>query len=308
VSTLQSASALLMVRPTTFGFDGETAASNAFQHKPSVSGSTVRERALTEFDAAVKTLQKHDIDVTVFEDPDSTEKPDAVFPNNWLSMWPDGHVYLYPMAAESRRKERSMAALELLKQRFAITKLTDLSSNEASDIFLESTGVMIFDHNAKIVYGCLSVRCDETLFRAHAAELGYTPVIFHAYDSDSVPIYHTNVLMGLQSTSAVVCLEAITDAGERGKLVENLESTGHEVIAITEAQMRAFCGNTLEVQNKHGQLFLALSQTAYDAFTPEQRDRLSQDKTLLPLAVPTIETIGGGSVRCMLAEIFLPGQ
>jgi hypothetical protein len=306
VSTPQSAPSLLMVRPTTFGFDKETVSSNAFQHELAISRNTIRERAVAEFDAAVTTLRKYGIHVTIFEDFEAAEKPDAVFPNNWLSMWPDGHIYLYPMAAKSRRKERSNAAVELLKEQFIVNSLTDLSDSEKFGRYLESTGVMIFDHVARVVYGCLSARCDEELFIKHAGELGYSPIVFHAFDTHHVPIYHTNVLMGLQSTTAVVCLEAITDTSECGKLVESLEKTGHEVIAITQAQMQAFCGNVLEIQNDKRELFLALSQTAYDAFTPKQREQLSIDKTLLPLSIPTIETVGGGSVRCMLAEVFLP--
>lgn len=302
----QSASSLLMVRPRTFGFDKETAESNVFQHQSTLSPHEIRQRANAEFEAAVDQLRDTGIEIIVFDDPEQTDKPDAVFPNNWLSMWPDGHVFLYPMATESRRKERSNAALEQLKQRFRLHKVTDLSSSEADGRFLESTGVMIFDHIAKVVYGCRSLRCDEILFREHADALGYQAVIFDAFDRDNYPIYHTNVLMGVQTTTAVVCLDAITDTLRKEAVVHQLTTTGHEIIDISHEQMNAFCGNVLEITNKEGECFLAMSQHAYDAFTQEQRERLSRDKTLLPIAIPTIETIGGGSVRCMLAEIFLP--
>ena len=306
MSTIQSASALLMVRPATFGYDEETAASNTFQHKPSISKDEVRQRASDEFQSAVDTLRAHGVAVSVFEDKETLPKPDAVFPNNWLSMWQNGSTYLYPMATESRRIERSDAALELLREQYRINEVIDLTSSELSGTYLESTGVMVFDHEAKIAYGCLSVRCDEELFEEHALSLGYTPITFTALDSKAVPIYHTNVLMGVQSTTAVLCLEALPHEDERDEVMGHLKRTGHDVIKISREQMNSFCGNVLEVQNKEGDLFLALSQTAYDAFTPEQRERLSRDKTLLPLAIPTIETIGGGSVRCMLAENFLP--
>ncbi len=304
--SMQSAQHLLMVRPTTFGFDDETALSNTFQQKSPLSKEEIRNRALAEFTNATEKLRSHSIDVTIFEDSEEAEKPNAVFPNNWLSTWPNGHIYLYPMATESRRTERSGAALSLLDDEFLVQNVVDFSSTEIQGKYLESTGVIIFDHEAKLAYGCMSLRCDKDLFNEHVKGLGYTPVPFHAFDASGMPIYHTNVLMGVQSTTAVVCLEAIPDGEEQDIIIQHLKNTGHTIIPITHSQMTSFCGNVLEVQNIKGERFLLLSQTAYDAFTPEQRDQLSKDKTLLPLAIPTIETIGGGSVRCMLAEIFLP--
>lgn len=295
-----------MVRPTTFGFDEQTGQTNAFQTHMDLSQQEVQERALKEFDAAVAKLRAQGITVVVFEDTDPRPKPNAVFPNNWLSMWPDGQVYLYPMATESRRIERSEGALQALQKEFIISDISDLSSSEQQNEYLESTGVMIFDHVYKYVYGCISPRCDERLFLEHAHVLGYEPVLFRAYDQNGTAIYHTNVLMGVQSTTAVVCAEAITDPTERALVLATLEHTGHEIVEITQAQMAAFAGNVLEVRNPAGKRFLVLSQTAYDALTQEQRAVLQQDKTLLPINIPTIETIGGGSARCMLAEIFLP--
>jgi hypothetical protein len=301
----QSAKAVLMVRPTSFGFDEQTAVSNAFQNKPTEAQDEILAHANDEFQQAVNTLSANGIEVLTFEDDITPPKPNAVFPNNWFSSWSDGQVFLYPMATESRRIERSDAVLDALKKYFKVSNVTDLSDSEKDRQYLESTGVMIFDHVNKIVYGCTSVRCDETLFKDHAEKLGYKPVLFHAYDENGVAIYHTNVLMGVQSNTAVVCLDAVTDETERKTLVMSLEETNHEVINITHAQMNAFCGNVLELQNQAGKHFLALSQTAYDNFAPKQREQLSRDKTLLPLSIPTIETIGGGSVRCMLGEIFL---
>jgi hypothetical protein len=299
----------MMVRPTSFGFNQQTAKTNNFQRKPTVSASTLRRQAAAEFEAMVTALRSHGIHATIFEDPDcSQRKPDAVFPNNWLSTWTNGHVFLYPMATASRRVERSFSALQALSQEFKITHVTDLSETEHYGAYLESTGVMIFDHQNKIVYGCISPRCDASLFASHALQLGYTPVMFHAYDLAGVAIYHTNVLMGIASTTAVICTEAIADQVERSAVIQSLEGSGHKVVDITQAQMASFCGNVLELQNDHGELFLAMSQTAYDAFTPAQRTILSQDKTLLPFDIHTIETVGGGSVRCMLGEVFLPRQ
>ncbi len=306
MTDFQAAQSLLMVRPTSFGFDKETAQSNAFQHKPTIPHREVLERANTEFQEAVETLQNYGVRVIVFEDAPTPEKPDAVFPNNWLSTWSDGTIYLYPMATESRRIERTSAVIDLLREQWEVSHIIDLSASENEGKYLESTGVMIFDHIHKIVYGCLSIRCDEELFATHATSLGYKSVIFHAVDNAGIPIYHTNVLMGVQSQTAAVCLDVIKDPNERELVIKTLEETGHVVIPITEAQMGAFCGNILEVKNTAGKHFIALSQTAYDNFTAEQRSLLSQTAELIPLAIPTIETIGGGSIRCMMAEIFLP--
>lgn len=305
MKSTQSATAVLMVHPTSFGFDEQTAVSNTFQRQLSASHKTILARASTEFDAAVATLRAHGIDVIAYDDAPTPAKPSAVFPNNWLSTWRDGSVYLYPMTTESRRVERDENVLDALADNFELKQVTDLSSNEISGKFLESTGVMVFDHVRRIAYGCVSERCNPGLFRAHARQLGYKPHLFYAHDSTGTPIYHTNVMMGVQTSTVVVCLDAITNTAERAKLSIALKSGGRELVEITAAQMAAFCGNVLELRNAQGKRFLAMSQTAYDNFTPNQRRALSRDKTLLPLAIPTIETIGGGSVRCMLAEIFL---
>lgn len=306
MKTNQSTSAVLMVRPTSFGFNEQTALTNTFQNHTDLSSDEVHVRANEEFTNMVAKLRENGVHVTVFEDSDPQPKPDAVFPNNWFSTWDDGHVYFYPMATQSRRIERSYAAVQALAQDFKITETTDISPAETYGIALESTGVMIFDHPNKIVYGCISPRCDASLFTSHALELGYKPVLFHAYGEDCTAVYHTNVLMGVQSTTAVICAEAITDEDERELVITSLRNTGHEVVEISQAQMSSFCGNVLELQSDNGELLLAMSQTAYDNFTNEQRDALAADKTLLPFSVPTIETIGGGSVRCMLGENFLP--
>lgn len=306
MQTNQSTPAVLMVRPTSFGFNEETALTNTFQNHTSLTADEVRVRANQEFDNMVAQLRENGVHVTVFEDNDSQPKPDAVFPNNWFSTWNDGHVYFYPMATESRRVERSYGAVQSLAREFKITGTTDISPAETYGIALESTGVMIFDHINKIVYGCISPRCDASLFTSHALELGYKPISFHAYDQDGAAVYHTNVLMGIQATTAVICAEAILDENERQLVLTTLQDTGHEVVRLSQTQMSAFCGNVLELCNEDGGLLLAMSQTAYDNFTDEQRLVLGADKILLPFAVPTIETIGGGSVRCMLGENFLP--
>jgi len=306
MADIQSAQSVLMVRPVSFGFDQETAQSNTFQHALPLTKRALQEQACREFDAAVQELRAHGISVTVFEDAPEPEKPDAVFPNNWLSTWADETVYLYPMATDSRRIERSEAAILFLKKQWNIKQIIDLSASENKGHYLESTGVMIFDHIHKVVYGCLSVRCDKLLFEQHAKELGYEPIVFYAVDGSGVPIYHTNVLMGVQTSTAVVCLEAIIDSTERALVEGTLQKTGHDVISITLAQMNAFCGNILEVRDQSGKPYIVMSQTAYSAFTETERTRLSKTAQLLPIAIPTIEIVGGGSARCMMAEMFLP--
>lgn len=302
----QSSRAVLMVRPTTFGFDEQTAKTNSFQKHVSLAQNDVLRRANDEFDAAVVKLRSAGITVLVFEDKDDQAKPNAVFPNNWVSTWPNGWVCTYPMATPSRRTERSPAALDMLGKAFEVKKLHDLSGAEQNHQYLEGTGVIIFDHLNKIAYACISPRCDETLFRKHVHDLGYQPVAFHAYDQKDKAIYHTNIMLGIQTTTAVVCAEAITDAGEHTQVMNTLIETGHQVVDITTEQMNHYCANVLELQNGKGERFLALSQGAYDNFTPAQRELLSKDKTLLPVALPTIEAVGGGSFRCLLAEVFLP--
>ncbi len=304
--SLQSTDSVFMVSPTSFGFDPQTAETNSFQHDVTLTQNQVREQVRQEFNTMVTGLRHHGVRVEVFDDPETVEKPNAIFPNNWFSTWPDGQVYLYPMATASRRIERSQMAIDQLYASHNISKLIDISDNEKNGRYLESTGVLVFDHINKTVYACLSERCDESLLRDHAATLGYEPVAFYAYDESGAAIYHTNVLMGIQTTTAVMCAEAITDVSEREFVLEKLRESGREVVEITQPQMSQFCGNVLELQTADGRLSLAMSESAFQAFTGNQREVLARDKTLLPFSIPTIETIGGGSVRCMLAEIFLP--
>jgi hypothetical protein len=210
------------------------------------------------------------------------------------------------MATASRRVERTGQALEVLRAQFELRDVVDLSGAEAKGKFLESTGVIVFDHASRVAYACESMRCDGKLFKRHVTELGYEPFLFRADDQHGTTIYHTNVMMGVQSTTAVVCLEAVRSPQKRRELVKSLERTGHEVVDISFEQMDQYCGNVIELANASGERCLLLSQSAYDAFTPEQRKVLGRDKTLLPVAVPTIQAVGGGSVRCMVAEVFLP--
>ncbi|TYZ14201.1 amidinotransferase [Hymenobacter lutimineralis] len=304
---MQSARAVFLVRPTRFAFNAETALSNHFQQTiGGLSAEEVQTRAFAEFDAMAAQLRAHDMTVVVFDDTPEPHTPDAVFPNNWLTLHPDGRVLLYPMCAPNRRAERRPDILAALAQQFQIREVVDLSGAEQQGRFLEGTGSIIFDHIHRVAYACLSPRTDAALFRQVADQLGYRAVVFHAQDAQGQEIYHTNVMMGLGARFAVVCLDSIRDATERADVVDSLTATGHQIITISLEQVSRFAGNVLTLQPTRGRELLAMSQSAFEAFTPAQRTALAHYCELLPLSIPTIETIGGGSVRCMLAEIFLP--
>ncbi|MCB2407909.1 citrulline utilization hydrolase CtlX [Hymenobacter lucidus] len=305
---MQSASTVFLVRPVRFAFNAETAASNHFQQAiAGLSDAEVQEKAFAEFDNLAATLRGKGMQVLVFDDTPEPAKPDAVFPNNWGTFHPDGRVLLYPMCAPNRRAERRPDILAQLSQQFALTEVVDLSHYEAQNRFLEGTGSIIFDHLHRVAYACVSARTDAGLFADVAAQLGYRPVAFHSYDQQGQEIYHTNVMMCVGARFAVVCLESITNATEQAAVTESLESTGHEIVPISLAQVARFAGNMLTLQPAAGaRELLAMSQSAFEALMPAQRATLGQYCELVPLPIPTIETIGGGSARCMLAEVFLP--
>jgi hypothetical protein len=302
MSTL--ASAVLMVVPTTFGYDGQTAASNGFQKQTSLDIKTLRQRARQEYDDCVAKLRAAGITVISFDYGSKNDIPNAIFPNNWVTTWPDGRVYLYAMATESRRRERSLLAVEAVRKHFQVTSVLDLSKSEADNRFLEGTGVIVFDHKNKIAYGCQSLRLDPGLFNDHANTLGYTPILFNATDQSGRPVYHTNVLMGVQSSTAVICAEAI-DPKDRQRILDRLASTSHQVIELTYQQMRAYCGNIIQLRGTDNQSVLLTSKSAWEAFTASQRALLGHANKVVNVSIPTIQAAGGGSVRCMVAEIFL---
>ncbi|MDF7810844.1 arginine deiminase-related protein [Hymenobacter sp. YC55] len=304
---MQSTNTVFLVRPARFGFNLETAASNYFQQAiADLDAPTVQALAFAEFDAMVASLRAKGIEVVVFEDTPEPAKPDAVFPNNWLTLHPDGRVLLYPMCAPNRRPERRPDILDALRQHFTVTEVLDLSAHEQEGRYLEGTGSIIFDHEHRIAYACLSPRTDAGLFAEVATQLRYRPVTFHAHDAHGLEIYHTNVMLSIGSGFAVVCLESIVNTAERAAVVASFSLTGHEIVDISLAQVAHFAGNMLALQSATGATLLAMSQRAFDALTPTQHATLSKYCELLPLPIPTIETIGGGSVRCMLAEVFLP--
>ncbi|SFQ26174.1 citrulline utilization hydrolase CtlX [Hymenobacter arizonensis] len=299
------ANTVLLVRPASFGFNAETAVSNHYQQQ--MTGASLATQVLAEFDAAVATLRGRGLRVLVFDDASEPPKPDAVFPNNWFSTHADGQLLLYPMCAPNRRAERQPELVATLAREFAVREVVDLSGTEQDNRFLEGTGSIIFDHTHRVAYAGLSPRTDAALFEQVVQRLGYQPVAFRATDAQGHEIYHTNVMMCVGPGFAVVCLDSIADAAERAAVVASLAATGHEIVAISQAQIGQFAGNMLALApTAGGQPLLVMSQQAHDALAPAQRQTLGRYAELVPLAIPTIETVGGGSARCMLAEIFLP--
>jgi hypothetical protein len=304
----QICAAILMVRPKNFGFNAETAATNHFQQ---FGAADVRLQARMEFDAFAAALAAEGVTVCVAEDSEEPRKPDAVFPNNWVSFHADGTVVLYPMQAVSRRAERRMAIVEQVARDtgFPVRRTLDLTHHEKEGRFLEGTGSLVLDHVARVAYACRSPRTDETVAREWAAELGYSLELFDATDAAGAPIYHTNVVMSVGTRTAVVALDNVA-AADRERVAGRLGSSGRDVVAITAAEMAAFAGNVLEVGSWDEHLgdfrILVMSRTARRALAPGKFARLSAgvDAVLAP-PVDVIERHGGGSVRCMLAEVFL---
>lgn len=303
---MQTTANILLIKPTGFSFNEQTAVSNAFQNKPDVNDEVLLQKAFDEFDAFANTLQSKGVTVTVITDTAFPQKPDAVFPNNWISFHADGTVVLYPMCAPNRRSERRMEIIEALKKSFRIETVIDLSFYEDENRFLEGTGSVVFDHQNKIGYACLSPRTDKGLLKKLCSILNYEPVYFNALDENGQEIYHTNVMMCVAENFAMICLDAIKNKTEKDKVIFSLGNTGHEIIDINFDQMKNFAGNMLALKSKQNKRLLALSQSAYDALSADQKMAIGKYVEMVPLSIKTIETIGGGSARCMIAEVFLP--
>ncbi len=297
-----------MIEPIAFGYNAETAKNNYFQVEQ--TGSDIQSKALAEFNTFVGKLREKGINVITIKDTLDPHTPDSIFPNNWVSFHKDGKVVLYPMFASNRRVERREDIIESIKdQGFEVAEIDDWSFSETQGHFLEGTGSMIFDHDNKIAYGSVSLRLDEKLFREFCTKYGFTPVVFHSFQTvgtERLPIYHTNVMMCVADKFVVICLDCIDDELERGKVVEAIKGSGKEIIEISEEQMQQFAGNMLQVQNKEGKKFLVMSQTAYQSLTPEQVAAIEKYCEIIYSDLNTIEVNGGGSARCMLAEVFLP--
>ncbi|WP_317203099.1 citrulline utilization hydrolase CtlX [Janthinobacterium sp.] len=302
---MQTAQHVLMIRPAHFLSNPQTAASNAFQ-RGGVDDAAAQRAALSEFDAYVALLRGAGVGVVVVEDTPLPHTPDSIFPNNWVSFQGDGSALLYPMEAPNRRQERRLAVLAAVEREFRIGRVADLAHFEADARFLEGTGSMVLDHDARIAYVCHSTRSHPEAMAAFVAQTGYQPLWFHARDRAGVAIYHTNVMMCIGSTLALVCLEAIGDGEERARVVAALGAAGKEVLAISFAQMEDFAGNMLELRGAGGRPVFAMSRRAWAALDDHQRGRISACATPVLAPIETIERLGGGGARCMLAEIFLP--
>lgn len=303
----QTTGHILMIRPSHFGFNEETAKNNSFQQKDdSLDAVSVSEKAIREFDDFVAVLRSKGIQVIVIQDTDQPVKPDAVFPNNWVSFHEDGLVLTYPMYSANRRIERRQDIIEGLKEKFLVTKDYTFQHYEEEDLFLEGTGSLILDRENKIAYANLSPRTDLRLLDKWCVLTGYRKVHFLAKDRSGKDIYHTNVMMALGHNFCIICLDCIPASPEKEMLIRTLTDSHKEIIEITVDQMEHFAGNMLEVNNADGQYFLVMSTTAKKSLTEKQIASIERHAEIITGHIPTIETFGGGSVRCMMAEVFLP--
>lgn len=302
----QQPHALLMVRPASFGFNTETWISNAFQIKENIAKADMQMLALKEFDKVIADFHAKNISCLVADDTLIPEKPDAIFPNNWFSTHEDGTIVLYPMLAINRRHERRKDIIELLKKKYEVSKLIDWSAEENQGRILEGTGSIVFDHVNRVAYASRSSRTSEELLIRLCKQLGYYPFVFDAVDEEDVAIYHTNVLMWIGERVACVCLDAIRDEADQEKLLASFEQTKHKVVAISYAQIKTFAGNMLEIKDRSGSLYIAMSTSSFACLLPGQLNEISKHAEPLPVSIPSIEKYGGGGIRCMLAGIHLP--
>jgi hypothetical protein len=293
-----------MIRPVNFGYNTQTAESNAFQNRDN-DQQAVQQKALTEFDGFVDVLRHNGVNVTVISDTPEPHTPDSIFPNNWVSFHDNGDVILYPMQAANRRLERREDVIRRLEENFATNHVIDLSRFEVKDQFLEGTGSMVLDRENKIAYACLSPRTDAEVLKTFCDYMHYTAVTFDAFDQNGRAIYHTNVLMCIGTKFATVCLDSIHNNTDKQSIVNSLASYGKQIIDITFDQMNRFAGNMLEVKNDEGDSLIVMSQTAFNSLTGEQRSILEKYGKLVYADISTIEANGGGSARCMMAEVHL---
>jgi hypothetical protein len=293
-----------MIRPVNFGYNAETAVNNAFQVKG--KEDDVQNKALEEFDAFVNLLQQNGVDVTIAEDTGDPHTPDSIFPNNWVSFHNDGSLLLYPMYAVNRRAERKQHVLEMIAEKFSVDKKIDLSGYEKENIFLEGTGSMVLDRDNKIAYACLSPRTNEKVLADFCRQMGYTAVMFHAAGANGQAIYHTNVMMCVADKYVVICLDCVPDKNEKETLAHRIKQTGKEIIEISLDQMNHFAGNMLQVENREGGKLLVMSTQAFESLNDVQKKKLASFNKIIHSPLTTIETNGGGSARCMMAEVHLP--
>lgn len=306
----QTTDTILMIRPVNFRMNEQTAVNNYFQEELDLKNAEINTKAQQEFDAFVNKLEAVGITVVVVDDDETKDTPDSIFPNNWVSFHNNGDIALYPMFAENRRKERRDDIFNTLEEKgFAIENIVDYTSAEAEGVFLEGTGSIILDRVNRKAYCSLSPRADEDLFIEFCEDFEYTPVIFTAnqtVNDKRLAIYHTNVMMCLAETFAVICLDSIDDKKERKNILKHLKQDKKEVIAITEAQMHQFAGNMLQLRGDKNQRYLVMSAAAHKSLTKDQITKIEKHCPILSSSLETIETCGGGSARCMMAEVFLP--
>ncbi len=303
---------IMMIRPASFDFNQQTAINNYYQKVlEGLTPAEVQVKALAEFDEMVKQLQLHDVEVIVIQDDSTHPKPDAIFPNNWVSFHADGRVGIYPMYAINRRLERRHDILQILQEehQFGVTEVIDFTGYEKENKFLESTGSLVLDRVNKIAYAALSNRTNEVAVDDFCTQFNYEAVKFNAFQSiaqERLPIYHTNVMMSVADEFAVLCEGAIDDMAQRKAILSRLLDTGHNNITISENQNQRFAGNMLQVENKKGEKFQVMSTSAYAALTNDQIDYIRKYCKVVHSSLDTIEACGGGSARCMMAEVFLP--
>ncbi|MBS9766578.1 MAG: amidinotransferase [Flavobacteriaceae bacterium] len=306
----QITNTILMIRPVRFRMNEQTAVNNYFQQEiENTTNDAINTKAQQEFDLFVQKLQFAGVNVIVVDDTLQPDTPDSIFPNNWISFHQNGDIALYPMFSENRRLERREDILKIIEDKgFEIQNIVDYTSAEEDDVFLEGTGSMILDRANKKAYCALSPRADEDLFIEFCEDFEFSPVVFTAYQNvgkQRLPIYHTNVMMCIAKDFAIICLDCIDDKNERKNVVKHLKEDKKEVITITEEQIHQFAGNMLQVQGKDKE-YLVMSSTAYNSLTQEQIDKIEQHCEILHSSLNTIEICGGGSARCMMAEVFLP--
>lgn len=302
----QTTSHLMMVRPANFGFNEQTAVNNAFQIKEGdLSNKNIHIKAVAEFDALVALLRAAGVNVMVIEDTPIPKKPDAIFPNNWITTHDNGMIITYPMFAPSRRLERRTDIIDTLSKSYKINKHLQLEKFESEKRFLEGTGSIIMDRPHQIAYACASDRTDLNLLNEFCDDLDVQAIVFHAFDEEGIPIYHTNVMMAIATKFVIICMDSITNPQERALLEATFKKTNKEIIGITHDQMKSFAGNMLEVRNDNDDTMLVMSEKAFFSLSDYQIERISQYSDILYCPIPTIEHYGGGGVRCMMAEIFL---
>ncbi len=301
---MQTTAHLLMIRPAHFNFNAETAENNHFQIKS--TDPNIPEKALAEFDRLVQLLRDYQVDVTVVQDSLHPYTPDSIFPNNWISFHSDGTICLYPMYAENRRQERKPAVFAAINEKFEIGNTIDYSGQEERNIFLEGTGSMVLDRSHHLAYACLSERTNENVLQQFCDEMGYQPVVFSAIDNDGEPIYHTNVMMCVADRFVLICLDAIPNEIEKQWVQEQILATEKSIIPISMEQMNHFAGNMLQINNRMGEKLLVMSSQAFHSLDEEQIQTLENFNTIIHADIKTIESNGGGSARCMIAEMFLP--